>query len=406
MARAPSKPRRLRAPLYALPVIALVAVALWGWLPRPVPVEMARVDSGPLMSGFTEEARTDLRSPYRLAAPVDGMVERIAVEPGQQVREGEMVAVVRPSSSPLLDPASRAQDAAQLAAVTSEIEAARFAAAAAEASQVRSALALQRGLLLAHDRLISDDSLDELEAQAVSDAAALLSARKRVQTLERIEDGYRRALGLQGAGSRAQGVRLRAPVAGRVIRRHVESAVPVARGQPLLDFGQTLDLEVVADVLTTDAVRLRPGMRVRLSDWGGAQPLAGQVRSVEPGGFAKVSALGVEERRTRVRIALDDASRQVAWSGALGDGFQLQAEFIVWQHPSVSRVPLAALFRDGDAWAVYAVQQGRARLRHVRIGHTGQEYAQVLSGLDEGVQVVLYPGSGLRQDMRVAPRGR
>jgi HlyD family secretion protein len=130
------------------------------------------------------------------------------------------------------------------------------------------------------------------------------------------------------------------------------------------------------------------------------------VRSVEPGGFAKVSALGVEERRTRVRIALDDASRQVAWSGALGDGFQLQAEFIVWQHPSVSRVPLAALFRDGDAWAVYAVQQGRARLRHVRIGHTGQEYAQVLSGLDEGVQVVLYPGSGLRQDMRVAPRGR
>lgn len=406
MARAPSKPRRLRAPLYALPMIALVAVALWGWLPRPVPVEVAPVDTGPLMSGFTEEARTDLRAPYRLAAPVDGMVERIAVEPGQQVREGEVVAVVRPSSSPLLDPASRAQDAAQLAAVTSEIEAARFAAAAAEASQVRSALALQRGLLLAYDRLISDDSLDELEAQAVSDAAALLAARKRVETLERIEDGYGRALGLQGAGSHAQGVQLRAPVAGRVIRRHIESAVPVARGQPLLDLGQTLDLDVVADVLTTDAVRLRPGMRVRLSDWGGAQPLAGQVRSVEPGGFAKVSALGVEERRTRVRMALDDASRQVAQSGALGDGFQLQAEFIVWQHPSVLRVPLAALFRDGEAWAVYAVEQDRARLRRVRIGHTGQDHAQVLSGLDEGVQVVLYPGSGLRQDMRVAPRGR
>ena len=374
MARAPSKPRRLRAPLYALPVI--------------------------------EEARTDLRAPYRLAAPVDGMVERMAVEAGQQVREGEVVAVVRPSSSPLLDPASRAQDAAQLAAVTSEIEAAHFAAAAAEASQVRSALALQRGLVLAYDRLISDDSLDELEAQAVSDAAALLAARKRVETLERIEDGYGRALGLQGAGSHAQGVQLRAPVAGRVIRRHVESAVPVARGQPLLDLGQTLDLDVVADVLTTDAVRLRPGMRVRLSDWGGAQALAGQVRSVEPGGFAKVSALGVEERRTLVRIALDDASRRVAQAGALGDGFQLQAEFIVWQHPSVLRVPLAALFRDGEAWAVYAVEQDRARMRRVRIGHTGQEHAQVLSGLEEGVQVVLYPGSGLRQDMRVAPRGR
>lgn len=406
MARAPSKLRRIRAPLYALPVIALVAVALWGWLPRPVAVEVARVDTGPLMSGFTEEARTDLRSPYRLAAPVDGMVERIAVEPGQQVREGEVVAVVRPSSSPLLDPASRAQDTAQLAAVTSEIEAARFASVAAEASQVRSALALQRGLLLAYDRLISDDRLDELEAQAVSDAASLLSARKRVETLERIEAGYRRALGLQGAGSRAQGVQLRAPVAGRVIRRHVESAVPVARGQPLLDLGETLDLDVVADVLTTDAVRLRPGMRVRLSEWGGAQPLGGQVRSVEPGGFAKVSALGVEERRTPVRIALDDASRQVARSGALGDGFQLQAEFIVWQHPSVLRVPLAALFRDGDAWAVYAVEQDRARLRRVRIGHTGRDHAEVLSGLDEGVQVVLYPGSGLRQDMRVATRSR
>jgi len=406
MARAPSRPRRIRAPLYALPVIALVAVALWGWLPRPVPVEAARVDTGPLMSGFTEEARTDLRSAYRLAAPVDGMVERIAVEPGQQVREGEVVAVVRPSSSPLLDPASRAQDTAQLAAVASEIEAARFASAAAEASQVRSALALQRGLLLAYDRLISDDRLDELEAQAVSDAAALLSARKRVETLERIEAGYQRALGLQGAGSRAQGVQLRAPVAGRVIRRHVESAVPVARGQPLLDLGETLALEVVADVLTTDAVRLRPGMRVRLSDWGGTQPLGGQVRSVEPGGFAKVSALGVEERRTPVRIALDDASRKIARSGALGDGFQVQAEFIVWQHPSVLRVPLAALFRDGDAWAVYAIEQDRARLRRVRIGHTGQDHAEVLSGLDEGAQVVLYPGSGLRQDMRVAPRSR
>ena len=406
MARAPSKLRRIRAPLYALPVIALVAVALWGWLPRPVAVEVARVDTGPLMSGFTEEARTDLRSPYRLAAPVDGMVERIAVEPGQQVREGEVVAVVRPSSSPLLDPASRAQDTGQLAAVTSEIEAARFASAAAEASQVRSALALQRGLLLAYDRLISDDRLDELEAQAVSDAASLLSARKRVETLERIEAGYRRALGLQGAGSRAQGVQLRAPVASRVIRRHVESAVPVARGQPLLDLGETLDLDVVADVLTTDAVRLRPGMRVRLSEWGGAQPLGGRVRSVEPGGFAKVSALGVEERRTPVRIAMDDASREIARSGALGDGFQLQAEFIVWQHPSVLRVPLAALFRDGDAWAVYAVEQDRARLRRVRIGHTGRDHAEVLSGLDEGVQVVLYPGSGLRQDMRVAPRSR
>ena len=182
------------------------------------------------------------------------------------------------------------------------------------------------------------------------------------------------------------------------MRRLVESATPVQAGQPLLEIGDPQAIEVIAEVLTTDAVRLSPGTPVQLTRWGGDAPLRGRVQTVEPGGFTKVSALGVEEQRVLVVMTLQDpASARVR----LGDGFRLEAEFIVWQSPDALSVPTAALFRDGARWAIYAVEEGRARLRHVTIGRMGDDAAELKAGLREGDQVTVYPGDTVRDRRRV-----
>lgn len=207
-------------------------------------------------------------------------------------------------------------------------------------------------------------------------------------------------LALQGHPGETR-LALRAPVAGEVVHRFVESATSVAAGQPLLEIGDPATIEVVSEVLTADAVQLVPGTPVVLTGWGGDAALHGRVIRIEPGGFTKVSALGVEEQRVLVRIALEDP---VSARRRLGDGFRLQAEFVVWQSPDALSVPTAALFRDGAAWAVHVVADGRARLRHVRLRHVGEDAAEVAGGLQRGETVVLYPGDTVRDGTRVAPR--
>ena len=188
---------------------------------------------------------------------------------------------------------------------------------------------------------------------------------------------------------------VRSPVAGHVLRVHEESERIVAAGTPLLEVGDPGDIEVVVDVLSADAVRIRPGAPVAIEDWGGEQPLEARVRLVEPSGFTKVSALGVEEQRVNVVADFVDGP------GALGDGYRVEARVVVWEAPDVVRVPGSALFRRGDAWHVFVVERGTARLRRVEVGHRGSFEAELLAGLEPGERVVLHPSDRVQDGVRV-----
>lgn len=394
-----AKPTR---PLYLLLAGALIVLAVWGFWPRPVLVDTAEVVRAPLTVTFTEEGRTRLRDRYLVSAPLDGVVERIVLEPGDAVKAGKPVATLRPTHAALFDPATRSAAEARWRAAGDELDATIAAAAAAAALRDRLAAGRRRAEALATQQLIASDQRDEIRAQATAAEANLRSAQARVQAARVQRDVARSVLDLQGKASRDDGSRLRlsAPVDGRVIRRFVESEGFVRAGQSLLELGDPQALEVIVEALTEDAMRIGPGTRVDLLRWGGDVPLRGRVQTVEPGGFTKFSALGVEEQRVLVVVALDDAGKG---RPALGDGFRVEAQFRVWHADAALTVPVAALFRDGEHWAVYAIERRRARLRHVQIGHIGEDKAEVRSGLAAGSRVVLYPGDSLRDGVRVKP---
>lgn len=393
-----AKPTR---PLYLLLAIALGGMALWGFWPRAASVEIAHVARAPLSVTFTEEGRTRLRDRYLVSAPLDGVVGRITLEPGDAVKAGAQVAMMSPATSALFDPVNRAEAEARWRAADDELDAAIAATTAASALRDRLEAARRRAESLAKQQLIAADQLDAARAQATAAHAELRSAQARSQAARIRRDSARAVLALQGSAARADGNRLPlvSPIDGRVIRRFVESESPVRAGQSLLELGDPRALEVIVEALTSDAMRVAPGTPVRLLRWGGSAPLEAKVQRIEPGGFTKISALGVEEQRVLVVVALPD----VAQYPNLGDGFRVEAEFQVWHADDVLTIPVAALFRDGGAWATYAIERGRTRLRHVRIGQLGEGAAQIEGGLDEGAQVVLYPDDSLRDGMKVRP---
>lgn len=393
---------RPHRPLYFLLLLALVAIALWGFWPRALPVETARIQRAPLTVGFTEEGRTRLSDRYLVSAPLDGVIERVMLEPGDSVAAGTSVAEMQPASAALFDPANRAEADARWRAASDELTAANAAVTAARAERDRSLAARRRAEALARDRLIADSDLDAARAQASRADADLRAAQASARAAGVRRDAARAVLDLQGrAAGSGRRLSLQAPTDGRVIRRFIESETPVRTGQAVLEIGDPQALEVVVETLTADAVRIAPGSEVRLLRWGGPVPLRGRVQRIEPGGFTKVSALGVEEQRVLVVVALEDPPQR---RPTLADGFRVEAEFVVWRGDSVLTVPTAALFRDGPHWAVYAVESGRARLCHVQLGHVGENAAELREGLREGAQVVLYPGDRVRDGARVSGR--
>jgi len=392
-----SKAPQLRRPIFWLSLSAAAAVAAWGFWPRALAVETARIERGPLTVSFSEEARTRLHDRWLVSAPLDGMVERIALRPGDAVLAGQTVAVMRPAQASLLDPMRQAEAQARSKAAVHGEAAAAAAVDAAMAERDRNAAELRRAERLATDRLIARADLDAARARAAAADAALRSARESKESARIERDAARAVLALQGTGRDVR-LSLPAPVSGSVVRRLVESSTPVLAGQPLLEIGDPRAIEVVAEVLTADAVRIAPGTPVKLTHWGGESALRGRVRVIEPGGFTKVSALGVEEQRVLVLVTIADP---VSARERLGDGFRLQAEFVVWRSQNVLSLPTAALFRDGRDWCVYVVKDGRARLRKVQLGHMGDDAAEVVRGLEEHEVVVLYPGDAVRAGKRI-----
>ena len=388
-----------------LAIAAVVAVGLViGFMPRAVPVDLAEVKRAPLTVTVEEEGKTRVRERYMVSAPVAGYARRIDRKAGDAVAAGQVLAVIEPARSVALDPRTRVQAQAQVSAAQAALvvaqENARAAAAAGQLAQQERV----RAETLRQSNFVSVQALDaarsaETRARAAEQAAqyAVRAARFDVETARAAAASTAQ---LQRGGA-ADLLQVRAPVAARVLRLQHESEGPVAAGQPLLEIGNPESLEAEVEVLSTDAVKIATGSKVMLDRWGGDRTIEGTVRVVEPGGFTKISALGVEEQR--VRVIVDFTSPREAWA-RLGDGYRVEARFVLWEGTDVLQLPTSALFRNGKGWAAFRLDGRHARLTPVETGQRAGLATQVLSGLKPGDRVVAHPDETIHDGVRVKPR--
>jgi HlyD family secretion protein len=390
-----------------LVIITIAVGALVFWLMRhksPLPVDLASVDRGSIAVTVSDDGITSVHDVYTVAAPVAGRVMRIDAEVGDKVVAGRsVVAHLAPAGAGFLDERSRAMAQASLRAA-----AAQHDAAIAETRRADSALQLARRDFdriapLAERGTVSRATLDRSRATRDEAGAALATARANASAAENAESVARAQLATPAGGDGSGTVTVRAPVSGAVLRIIQKSEAVVAAGASLIEIGDpTGDLEVVVDLLSSDAVKVRPGARVNIEDWGGPEPLVGRVRLVEPFGFLKVSALGVEEQRVNVRIDLvgDRSSHAL-----LGHGYRVVARIVTDEAANVVRVPVNALVRTGQDWSVFISDHGKARRRKVQIGLMNDEFAEVRGGLVPGEQVVLFPGESIVDGSALTERG-
>lgn len=403
MKKQPKSRRRLGTVALAVLVIAAL---VWGFWPRPVMVETVEARRAPLRVTVEEEGRTRARDRFVVSAPVAGFMRRIAWQAGDRIRSGDIVTHLEPQRSPALDPRTREQAEARVrtaeAAVRAAEERARIRQDEVRTAQVNAAHArkeAERAAPLLQSGDISREYYDKLAFEARRAGTALDTAEQAVAAA-RADVGTARAevaaarAALAGAAAptvaapSSEIVAVRSPVGGRILRLIRESEGVVSPGEPLVEIADARALEVEVEVLSADAVRMGPATRVLFERWGGEQPLEGAVRTVEPRGFTKISALGVEEQR--VLVIADITSPEAEWR-RLGDGYRVEASFVLWEADQVLQVPAAALFRHGNDQAVFVVENGVARRRIVHVGRRTGLAAQILSGLKEGERVIVHP---------------
>lgn len=380
-------------------VAGSIAVALW---PAAVRVDVASVSRGPLVVTIDEEGVTRVRERFVVSAPVSGRVLRIELDAGDRVTRGQVVARLRAEAPSLLDARTRQEAAAMAESAGAALGRARAEEQRANATLDQVRRDVTRVRALAEERVVAQQEREAREVDlrvaqetALAAAFAVRAARSELQRAE-----ARLAPAALDAPGRM--VTLTAPIDGVVLRRLRESEAVVPAGDPLVEIADCGHLEIVADLLSGDATRVKAGARAIVEPGGGQMPLAARVRRVEPGGFMKISALGVEEQR--VNVVLDFAVTSEAARAALGDGYRVEIRIVTWESPDAVLVPTSALFRHGEPWAVYAVHGGRARRTLVQLGHQTAQHAEVLSGLADGAPVILHPGDTLVEGTRVRAR--
>lgn len=381
------------------------AALVWAMAPRPVLVDLATIDRAALEVTVEDEGVTRIRDVYTVSAPTAGKMLRSPLTVGDPVVAGKtVVARFEPGDPIFLD--ARARRVAEAA-----VEAAKSGVTLAEAQvdQARSQLAFARGDLrraaeLAETRTIAERALEKARLDVATAESAVASALATLDVRRRELESARAQLiqpGEGGVPSAACCIDVLAPVDGRVLKLIAESEQVVPAGSPLVEIGDPGDLEIVVDLLSRDAVRVEPGQPARIDSWGGEGTLAARVRRVEPTGFTKVSALGIEEQRVKVVLDFVDPPET---RRRLGHVFRVVARIAVWRGESIVTVPIGALFRSGESWAVFSLADGRARLRPIVVAERNQRLARVVSGLTEGERVVLHPSDSLRDGTRAEPR--
>ncbi|OGA96051.1 MAG: efflux transporter periplasmic adaptor subunit [Burkholderiales bacterium RIFCSPHIGHO2_12_FULL_61_11] len=387
-------------------VLALIGVLVaWGlfqgFRPQAVEVDLGTASRAPLRITIEQEGRTRVVDRYLVTAPVNGYARRIKLDVGHAVERGATLVELEPLRAEVLDVRRRAEAEARIAAAAASVSASeqRANAAASNANLAQKELLRVRALRPAG--FVAATAEDRAANEAERSAAELRSAQFAVATTRHELEAARTTLKYAASASSAELVAVRAPVAGQVLKIPRKSEGTVVAGQPLIEIGDPRALEVEVDLLSADAVRIHPGTRVIFERWGGEGTLEGVVRVIEPTGFTKVSALGVEEQRVWVIVAFTSPTDQ--WQ-RLGDGYRVEASFILWEENDVLQIPASALFRDGDGWAVFAVEQGKAVKRHAEIGQRSGLGGQVVSGIKAGEQVIVHPDDRVREGVRVMAR--
>lgn len=406
--------RRHSRPILTAGAALIVAAALAGaFWPRPSLVDIAAVRSGHMAVTIDEEGRTRVREPYVVSSPVAGELQRVEVQPGDKVVQGEtLVAEMRPANPAALDIRTREQARAAVGAAEAALRVARSDLKTAEARRDFAQSELDRIRKLVERRIVSQVALERAEQEARIADAQLGTYQASISMREaEVNNALAQLIGFDDLGLAAAvgtdtlvvpTISIRAPIDGTILRVLHKSATTLPAGEAILEIGDVAgDLEVVADLLSSDAVQVRRGDRVAIVNWGGGRDLQGRVGRIDPYGYTRHSALGVEEQRVETIIDFTDPE---ADRGGLGHGFRVEVRIVVWERPDAVIVPSSALFRDGGDWAVFVVQDGRAALRKIGLGRNNGRDAEVLDGLAPGDMVVLFPSSGLADGARVAQR--
>ena len=392
-----------RHPVIAITAVIIIATLIWGYWPQAVPVEDFIVKRAPLTVTIEEEGRTRVIDRYIISAPVDGVACRVQLKVGDDIEQGQTLLGITPLESQVLDPRSRAQAKAQVAVAESALHAAEEQAKAATAAANQAVSELKRLQPLVKKGVISHDAYDKATTEVQTSAAAKRSADFKIDvTRHELESARTVFEYTAGTGSETiERVPVRSPITGKILKVIRECEGPVRTGEALLEVGDPSVLEVEVDVLSADAVKIKPGMKVLFDRWGGEQTLQGIVRIIEPAGFTKVSALGVEEQRV---LVISDFTSPIEQWNRLGDGYRVEAKFILWDKDDVLQVPTSSLFRYQNGWAVFVIEKKYAKRRVVNIGRRNGLTAQILDGIKEGEAVINHPSDEVEDDTRVKSR--
>lgn len=386
-----------RLVLRIAPLVVLAAIAVWALLPEPIQLEIGEARRGPMRVTVDQQAEVRVHDRYVVAAPVPGKLVRVDLHDGAPVTKGQVVAVLEPTP---MDPVERQEVLARLEAARARVTEAARNAEQAQATLAQTRRDRARTEQLVAERFISSEAAEKARTIETTAIAALEAARARERAARFDAQAAEAALLAADTQSRHPGrlVSLVAPATGRVLRVAEKSERSLPAGTPIMTIGDPSRLEIVADVLSTDAVKIAAGADVLIDQWGGDRVLKGRVRLVEPYAYTKVSALGIEEKR--VNVVIDPAEPL----DPLGDGYRVEARIVIWSAPDVLKIPASALFRANGAWHVFTVVDGRAHRVPIDVGHRNADEAEVVSGLDPGTRVVLYAPPDLVPGARVAGR--
>jgi len=389
--------RRNKIALAAALVVLALLVA-WALRPQPVAVELAEVTRGPFEQAIAEDGQTRVRDRYVIAAPLAGRVERIQLEVGDPVKQNQIVAELAPTAPAFLDARTQRELRERIGAAEAQLARSRAETLKAEAQRDQARADLERQTRLSKEGFVSQTAREQALLALRTAERAVEAARFAQEAAGHDLAQARAALSRYESGAPAAKWPVTSPVAGAVLKVVQKSEGPVGLGAPLLEVADARSLEAVVDVLSQEAVAVRPGMPARLDLGSGVPALAARVRLVEPAAFTKVSALGVEEQRVNVVLDFVEPLDRVQ---TIGDAFRVEARIIVFEEKNAVRVPVAALFRDGEGLAVFVVEGDTARKRAVKAPRRNTTQAMVEEGLQPGEQVVVYPSDALRDGARV-----
>ncbi len=395
-----------RMTIWATIAIVLLCMLLVAFLPRAIRVDLVMLEPDTMTVTVDTEGKTRIHDVYMLSAPVSGRVLRIDAHTGDQVTANTTVlAKIEPADPTFLDLRSEAQSQAAIQTAESALDQARALVEQAEAELDYAGAEVRRARELIADGTIAQRALDDAERLYRTRNAGLGTARAGLQMrmfeLEQARAALLSPIQTQGQHGQCECVPITAPVNGRILQIINFSERVVSAGDPLMEIGDPEEMEVFADFLSTDAVRIQAGQAVVMTGWGGDQALHGRVRYVEPFGFTKVSALGIEEQRVNVIIDFVSSNQNRT---RLGHGYQVDVSVIIWEQNDILTVPLTALFRDHQHWAVFVMQDGRASLQQVELGQRNGVVAEVVSGLIAGQQIVLHPSNRIVDGVRITAR--